>query len=119
LAVYQWYNANRGLAEGHAAEAMSVLDVDSDDAEQLVQLGHAFAMQAYLAVQASDLDRAKALIAHAREIAAKTRDSDLMIRVRSTKRGNSHAGSGNRYACCPSRPRSSSSLGRQANPTTG
>jgi DNA-binding NarL/FixJ family response regulator len=39
-------------------------------------------MQAYLAVQASDLDRAKALIAHAREIAAKTRDSDLMIRVR-------------------------------------
>jgi DNA-binding CsgD family transcriptional regulator len=82
LAVYQWYNANRGLAESHAAEAMSVLDVDSDDAEQLVQLGHAVAMQAYLAVQASDLDRAEALIAHAREIAAKTRDSDLMIRVR-------------------------------------
>ena len=69
LAVYQWYNANRELAEGHAAEAMSVLDADSDDAAQLVQLGHAFAMQAFLAVQASDLDRAKALIAHAREIA--------------------------------------------------
>jgi DNA-binding CsgD family transcriptional regulator len=47
-----------------------------------VQLGHAFAMQAYLAVQASDLDRAKALIAPAREFAERTRDSDLMIRVR-------------------------------------
>ena len=82
LAVYQWYNANRALAEGHAAEAMSVLDADSEDAGQLVQLGHAFAMQAYLAVQASDLDRAKALIAPAREFAERTRDSDLMIRVR-------------------------------------
>ena len=26
LSVYQWYNANRGLAEGHAVEAMTVLD---------------------------------------------------------------------------------------------
>ena len=58
LSVYQWYNANRDLAEGHAAEAMTVLDAETDDAEQLVQLGHAFAMQAYLAVQSSDLDRA-------------------------------------------------------------
>jgi DNA-binding CsgD family transcriptional regulator/GTPase SAR1 family protein len=82
LAVYQWYNANRELAERHATEAMSVLDADSEDAGQLVQLGHAFAMQAYLAVQASDLDRAKALIAPAREFAERTRDSDLMIRVR-------------------------------------
>ena len=82
LAVYQWYNANRELAEGHAAEAMSVLDADSGDAAQLVQLGHAFAMQAYLAVQASDLDRAKALITRAREIADTAADSDLTIRVR-------------------------------------
>ena len=82
LAVYQWYNANRELAEGHAAEAMSVLDADSGDAAQLVQLGHAFAMQAFLAVQASDLDRAKALITRAREIADTAADSDLTIRVR-------------------------------------
>jgi DNA-binding CsgD family transcriptional regulator len=82
LAVYQWYNANRDLSEGHATEAMNVLDAATDDAAQQVQLGHAFAMQAYLAVQASDLDRAKALIARAREIAEKTRDSDLMVRVR-------------------------------------
>ena len=82
LSVYQWYNANRGIAEGHALQAMAVLDAESDDAEQLVQLGHAFAMQAYLAVQASDLGRAKALIARAREIAYKTGDSALTIRVR-------------------------------------
>lgn len=82
LSVYQWYNANRGLAEGHAVEAMTVLDDESGDAGQLVQLGQAFAMQAYLAVQASDLDRAATLIGRAREIADKTRDSALTIRVR-------------------------------------
>ena len=82
LSVYQWYNANRGLAEGHAIEAMTVLDGESGDTNQLVQLGHAFAMQAYLAVQASDLDRATTLIARAREIADKTGESALNIRVR-------------------------------------
>ena len=82
LSVYQWYNADRGQAENHAAEAMSVLDPDADDAEQVAQLGHAFAMQAYLAVQATDLERAKPLIARAREIAERSGDSDLMIRVR-------------------------------------
>ena len=82
LAVYQWYNAHRDLSESHAAQAMTVLDEKTEDADQLVQLGHAFAMQAYLAVQASDLDRAKTLIARAREIAEKTGNSDLMIRVR-------------------------------------
>src|SRR6185312_3692 len=49
LSVYQWYNANRDASEGHATEAMTVLDTETDDAAQLVQLGHAFAMQAYLA----------------------------------------------------------------------
>ena len=82
LSVYQWYNAHRDLSEDHATQAMTVLDEKADDAEQLVQLGHAFAMQAYLAVQASDLDRSKPLIGRAREIAEKTANSDLMIRVR-------------------------------------
>ena len=80
LSVYQWYNANRELAERHATEAMSVLDVETGDGP--VQLGHAFAMQAYLAVQHSDLERAAALIARAREIADTTRDPALSIRVR-------------------------------------
>jgi DNA-binding CsgD family transcriptional regulator len=82
LSVYQWYNANRDASEGHATEAMNVLDTETDDAAQLVQLGHAFAMQAYLAVQASDLDRANGLIARAREIAERANDSALMVRVR-------------------------------------
>ncbi|WP_267306293.1 helix-turn-helix transcriptional regulator [Mycobacterium barrassiae] len=82
LSVYQWYNADRGQAESHAAHAMSVLDAEAGDTDQFVQLGHAFAMQAYLAVQATDFDRATPLIARAREIAEKSGDSDLMIRVR-------------------------------------
>lgn len=82
LSVYWWYNADRGRAEGHAAEAMTVLDDGTDDAGQLVQLGHAFAMQAYLAVQASDLDRTAALISRAREIADRTCDSALTTRVK-------------------------------------
>ena len=81
LAVYEWYNANREIAEGHAAEAMTVLDAESDDAAQLVQLGHAFAMQAFLAVQASDLDSAGKLVVHAREIATRAGDSALTDRV--------------------------------------
>jgi DNA-binding CsgD family transcriptional regulator len=81
LAVYEWYNANREIAQDHAAEAMTVLDAASDDAAQLVQLGHAFAMQAYLAVQASDLDHARHLAAQAREITYRTGDSDLNVRV--------------------------------------
>ncbi len=82
LSVYQWYNADRGQAESHAAGAMSALDADAADAEQLIQLGHAFAMQAYLAVQATDFVRVTPLIARAREIAERSGDSDLMIRVR-------------------------------------
>ncbi|MDT5003401.1 MAG: hypothetical protein QOJ24_577, partial [Mycobacterium sp.] len=82
LSVYQWYSANRRLAEGHAEDAMTVLDDGCDDAYQLVQLGQAFAMQAYLAVQASDLDMAASLIGRAREIADKTGDFALGIRVR-------------------------------------
>jgi tetratricopeptide (TPR) repeat protein len=81
LAVYQWYNANRELAERHAKEAMSVLDAESGG-DGLVQLGHAFAMQAYLAVQCSDLGQAAALISRAREIADTTNDSALAVRVR-------------------------------------
>ena len=81
LAVYEWYNANREIAEGHAAEAMTVLDAESDNAAQLVQLGHAFAMQAFLAVQASDLESAGKLVVHAREIATRAGDSALTDRV--------------------------------------
>lgn len=82
LAVYQWYNANRGLAETHAAEAVTVLDADTEDVDQLVRLGHAFAMRGYLAGQASDLDRAVAFVSRADELARRTGDIELTTRVR-------------------------------------
>ena len=82
LSVYQWYSANRQLAERHAVEAMTVLDDDPDDVKELVALGHAFAMQAYLAGHASRLDVAATLISRAHEIADRTGDSELTVRVR-------------------------------------
>ncbi len=82
LAVYHWYNADRGLAESHAAEAATVLDADTADAGQLVQLGHAFAMRGYLAGLASDLAGAATFLSRARELAETTGDTELTIRVR-------------------------------------
>ena len=64
LAVYEWYNGNREAADDHVADAIATLD---DDAAQpgiphvLTQLGHAFAMQAFLAIQSSQLDAATQL----------------------------------------------------------
>ncbi|WP_234816308.1 LuxR C-terminal-related transcriptional regulator [Mycolicibacterium agri] len=81
LSVYQWYNANRGLAEDHAAQAVTVL-CDAEEAQQRAQLGQAFAMQAFLAVQASDLERTRRSVARAREIADTTGDFALLVRVR-------------------------------------
>lgn len=83
LAVYEWYNANRTVADDHVVQAISVLDGMSaaDDAGKRVQLGHAFAMQAFLAVQSSELERAGRLLARAREIADDTSDSALVARV--------------------------------------
>jgi DNA-binding CsgD family transcriptional regulator len=82
LSVYHWYSANREIAEGHVAKAIEVLDENTDDVKELVQLGHAIAMQSYLAGLVSDLDRGMTLIARAHEIADRTGDSDLMVRVR-------------------------------------
>ena len=82
LAVYQWYNANRGLAESHLAQAVSVLDADTDDADELVQLGHAFAMRGYLAGHASDLEGAAQFLSRASDLARMTGDVELTTRVR-------------------------------------
>jgi DNA-binding CsgD family transcriptional regulator len=82
LSVFQWYSANRDLAERHAAMAIEVLDAETTDANELVQLGHAIAMQSYLAGLVSDLNLSMTLIARAHEIADKTGDSDLLVRAR-------------------------------------
>ncbi|CAN5458199.1 AAA family ATPase [soil metagenome] len=82
LAVYQWYNGNRALADDHVAEAITVLDGGPCEQPALVLLGHAFCMQAFLAVQSSRLDHARQLVTRAREIASAAADPTLTVRVR-------------------------------------
>ena len=67
----------------HAHEAVTVLDGDdrSADAAKLVQLGHAFAMQAYLALQASDLDQAATAVDAGTRDRRAGRRSALAVRV--------------------------------------
>ena len=83
LAVYQWYSSNRSAADQHAAEAVLALkDVaDSHDPLCRVTLGHSFAMQAFLAVQANRIDDALRTLGRARDIAGDTADPDLSVRV--------------------------------------
>lgn len=83
LSVYEYYNANRSTAEHHVAQAVAVLDgrLEPDGPAELAMLGHAFAMQAFLAVQATDLGRASTLVAKAREIADRANDPTLVVRV--------------------------------------
>jgi len=84
LAVYQWYNANRDLAELHAVAAETVLgtDLDHGSAPVLAQLGHALAMQAYLAMHANDVARSRILAERAADVAARIDDPTLTVRVR-------------------------------------
>jgi len=83
LAIFEWYNANRDVADDHVAQAISVLDehVGTSDLGKLINLGFAFAMQAFLAVRSADLDRAAVLVARAREIADRADVSVLHVRV--------------------------------------
>ena len=83
LAVYDWYNADRRGADEHAAHAVTVVDGDaaSLSPSALASLGHAFAMQAYLAMQSSDLRRAASMLIHAKEIALTAKDPALSVRV--------------------------------------
>jgi DNA-binding CsgD family transcriptional regulator len=74
LSVYEWYNANRVAAERHASAA-------ADPAAEHVRLGHAYAMQAYLALHTSDLDRARSLHTRAVRLAAQAGDRQLDARV--------------------------------------
>lgn len=80
LSVYDWYNADRSGADSHAARAVSVASGDEASAT-LVSLGHAFAMQAYLAMQSTDLRHASALLGRAKEIAETAADPALSVRI--------------------------------------
>lgn len=83
LAVYEWYNGNRSLADDHVADAIAALEGEAQrDTARRLQLGHAFAMQAYLAVQSSQIDTATRLLIHAGQIASEVDDPTLSVRVR-------------------------------------
>lgn len=84
LAVYEWYSGNRAVADRHIGEAIAALDDDAAHQvpEHLCQLGHGFAMLAFLAVQSSRVDDASRALTRARQIAAEADDPDLSVRVR-------------------------------------
>ncbi len=78
LATYEWYRANRDSADRHAADAVGVLR----SADEPALLGHALALQAYLALQGNDLARAHELTDQARGAAAPGEDWTLDVRTR-------------------------------------
>jgi tetratricopeptide (TPR) repeat protein len=80
LSLYHWYDADRANAERHADEAVAALAGVDDDATSAGPRGHAIAMQAYLAFQANDLDRARAL-STAAALAAGEHDPTVPLRA--------------------------------------
>ena len=78
LATYEWYRANREAADRHAADAVSVLRT----ADEPALLGHALALQGYLALQTNDVVRARELTEQARAAAAPGDDWTLDVRTR-------------------------------------
>jgi DNA-binding CsgD family transcriptional regulator/energy-coupling factor transporter ATP-binding protein EcfA2 len=77
LSVYEWYNANRAVAERHALAAVEVLPPGVEPANR----GHGYALEAYLAFHNSDLDRARAFHDRARDVAAQARNRQLDARL--------------------------------------
>ncbi|HEX6337297.1 MAG TPA: AAA family ATPase [Jiangellaceae bacterium] len=77
LSLYEYYNADRQHADRHAAEAIRLLE-SSDD---LVELGHAYATDAYLAIQRNDLSHADEILAHLTGVNEATGDFALRLRA--------------------------------------
>jgi DNA-binding CsgD family transcriptional regulator/tetratricopeptide (TPR) repeat protein len=78
LANYEWYRANRDAADRHAADAVAVLQA----ADEPTALGNALALQAYLAMQANDVMKARGLLDQARDVASQSDDWLLDVRTR-------------------------------------
>ncbi|MEJ2890088.1 AAA family ATPase [Actinomycetospora aeridis] len=82
LASFEWYHGNRDLAVAHAATAVEVLEpraLPGSPAAGL--LGHALAVQGFLAIQDNDLTRARELHERARTVAAGAGDEALPVRL--------------------------------------
>jgi DNA-binding CsgD family transcriptional regulator len=82
LSLYEWYNADRSQAETHLATAVEVLESISGDgaAGPRVALGHAYATEAYLAIQRSDQGCVARALPLARALADATGDPSLRVR---------------------------------------
>ena len=78
LATYEWYSANRAAADRHAADAIAVLRA----VEEPTVRGHALSLQAYLAMQANDVTKARGLLDEARAAAMTSGDWLLGVRTR-------------------------------------
>lgn len=83
LALYASYHADLPEAESHAAQAVRALDGDIDlgNEQQLATLGHALATQAYFALSATEVARADALLAHARQCDGGDPVLDVRLRI--------------------------------------
>lgn len=77
LSHYEYYNANRDRAERHAARAIKLLE----PSDRMHALGHAYATEAYLAIQRCDVERAVGLLDRVSEIAGRQADPALQTRL--------------------------------------
>jgi DNA-binding CsgD family transcriptional regulator len=83
MAMYEWYNADRVAADHHAATAVELLGPDGDP----WTAGHAYATDAYLALQSCDVDRVDALLARAEPFAVAADDPALRLRLNVIRAG--------------------------------
>jgi DNA-binding CsgD family transcriptional regulator len=83
LALYESNNSHPSAAEHHVAQAVVILDGrrEAGSQQEVALLGHVLTTQAYLAVLASDLARAAALLSQVEEFADTVDDPTLAVRV--------------------------------------
>jgi ATP/maltotriose-dependent transcriptional regulator MalT len=87
LAVFEWYDGDRPRAEQDAATAVELLEAvvgagtGEPAARDRAALGHAYSIQAWLAVFDSDLPTARDRYDRAREIAQGLADRTLAVRL--------------------------------------
>jgi DNA-binding CsgD family transcriptional regulator len=82
LAVLEWCLGNRRRAEEYAAAAVEALEAEPDPGSaEKAALGHAYSIQAFLAMRMSDLVSARGRCARAREVADDVTDRAFEIRL--------------------------------------
>jgi DNA-binding CsgD family transcriptional regulator len=82
LALYEWYRGNRRVAERHALAAVVALPDDEVPPDEAPAVGHAHAVLGYLAMQANDLDLARAEGSRAEQVEGQAGDAKLVARNR-------------------------------------